>query len=96
MDEHDLARLRIIVNNLQNDLATFDSDAAVYLLIDVAHVVAQSLGEPSYGITNFIQGISAGFQGEDPRLCPFDKMTREHAEWQRGHHVGSRINREHE
>lgn len=43
--------------------------------------------EPS-GIFIFIEGVEAGLAGEDPRLCPYDKMTKEAAEWHRGQRSG--------
>lgn len=36
----------------------------------------------------WIAGYLAGLDGEDPRLCPHEKMTAEWAEWQRGHGCG--------
>ena len=33
-------------------------------------------------------GWEAGLRGDDPRLCPFEKMTREYYEWQRWHAFG--------
>lgn len=33
----------------------------------------------------FEEGFMAGKEGCDPRLCPFDKMTRDWYSWQRGH-----------
>lgn len=35
--------------------------------------------------TPFELGWAAGLAGEDPRLCPFDKMTKECREWQSAH-----------
>lgn len=35
--------------------------------------------------TPFALGWAAGLAGEDPRLCPFDKMTKEWREWQSSH-----------
>lgn len=29
-------------------------------------------------------GVLAGIRGDDPRSCPFDQMTKEWDEWQRG------------
>lgn len=33
----------------------------------------------------FELGWSAGLAGEDPRLCPYEKTTREWREWQSFH-----------
>jgi len=30
-----------------------------------------------------IEGFLAGLEGTDPRLCPYEKLTREWREWQR-------------
>jgi ribosome modulation factor len=34
------------------------------------------------------RGLRAGIAGEDPRICPYEKMTREWNEWQRWHGYG--------
>jgi len=31
----------------------------------------------------FEMGWQAGWRGDDPRACPYEKMTREWNEWQR-------------
>ena len=36
----------------------------------------------------FEAGFYSGLSGDDPRMCPFDKMTREWQEWQRWHGFG--------
>lgn len=33
-------------------------------------------------------GFKAGILGYDPRACPYDRMTREWNEWQRGLTIG--------
>lgn len=33
----------------------------------------------------FELGWMAGLMGDDPRLCPFEKMTKEWSEWQSAH-----------
>lgn len=33
-------------------------------------------------------GFKAGILGCDPRECPYDKMTMEWEEWQRGQSIG--------
>ena len=35
--------------------------------------------------TPFALGWIAGLAGEDPRMCPFEKMTAEWREWQSAH-----------
>ena len=37
-------------------------------------------------------GYKAGLAGDDPRLCPFEKMTTEWREWQRWHCYGLKVN----
>lgn len=39
----------------------------------------------------FCDGYESGLRGEDPRLCPHEKMTREWDEWQRGHAIGCKL-----
>jgi hypothetical protein len=34
------------------------------------------------------EGFEAGCRGDDPRVCPFLKMTAEWREWQRWHAYG--------
>lgn len=36
----------------------------------------------------FGEGLKAGIVGCDPRECPYDKMTKEWGEWQRGQTIG--------
>lgn len=36
----------------------------------------------------FYLGFQAGIEGLDPRLCPYQKITREWYEWQRWHKWG--------
>lgn len=36
----------------------------------------------------FELGFHAGFRGVDPRLCPFEKMTKEWREWITFHRFG--------
>jgi ribosome modulation factor len=36
----------------------------------------------------FCDGYAAGLCGEDPRSCPYDKMTKERNEWERGQSIG--------
>ena len=36
----------------------------------------------------FKEGLGAGLVGADPRVCPYDKMTKEWDEWQRGQAIG--------
>lgn len=43
------------------------------------------------GIAIFIEGVEAGKRGDDPRACPYEKMTREHREWHRGQSWGVRL-----
>lgn len=33
----------------------------------------------------FEAGWAAGLRGEDPRLCPFEKLSREWHDWHRAH-----------
>lgn len=37
----------------------------------------------------FKSGFEAGRRGYDPRLCPYDKGTKEFGEWQRGQRIGT-------
>ena len=39
----------------------------------------------------FSEGFRAGILGCDPRECPYDKMTAEWNEWQRGQTLGMTI-----
>lgn len=39
----------------------------------------------------FKDGVDAGLLGADPRVCPWDKMTREWYEWQRGQAWGVQL-----
>ncbi len=43
---------------------------------------------------NYLKAITNGFQagidGLDPRLCPYDKLTREWGAWVRWHELGIR------
>jgi ribosome modulation factor len=41
--------------------------------------------------TPFEDGYQAGIRGDDPRTCPYDKMTYEWNEWQRAHRIGTSI-----
>lgn len=37
----------------------------------------------------FCEGYRAGLVGPDPRMCPYEKLTKEWVEWQRGYGVGA-------
>lgn len=37
----------------------------------------------------FTEGLVAGLRGEDPRSCPYAKMTAEWNRWQSGHRAGT-------
>ena len=43
------------------------------------------------GIAVFIAGVEAARRGDDPRECPYDKMTCERYEWERGQRWGVEI-----
>lgn len=36
----------------------------------------------------FEEGYRAGLCGDDPRTCPYEKLTKEWQEWNRGQHCG--------
>jgi hypothetical protein len=55
--------------------------AACAAMIQISDPAFRSLGKP----TPFELGWVAGLTGEDPRLCPFEKMTAEWREWQSFH-----------
>jgi hypothetical protein len=38
-----------------------------------------------------LEGYQSGLRGEDPRMCPYDKMTRERREWQLWHSYGVEV-----
>lgn len=37
----------------------------------------------------FCDGYRAGLRRADPRECPHEKMTVEHAAWERGHRIAT-------
>jgi hypothetical protein len=37
------------------------------------------------------EGFAAGLRGDDPRLCPYEKMTFEWWAWQKFHGLACRI-----
>lgn len=39
----------------------------------------------------YVEGFHAGEDGLDPRECPYEKMTAEYREWQRGHALAVEI-----
>lgn len=38
-----------------------------------------------------LDGYHAGIRGDDPRLCPYEKMSAEWKEWQMWHGWGTEI-----
>lgn len=57
---------------------------------DQETALAMTEREPS------LDGYHAGLRGDDPRLCPHDKMTKEWREWQMWHGWGVDRRRAHE
>ncbi len=43
---------------------------------------------------DFQDGFFAGIRGDDPRLCPYPKMTAEWLTWQKWHGWGNDIGNE--
>jgi ribosome modulation factor len=39
------------------------------------------------------EGYEAGIQGLDPRMCPYEKLSKEWREWQMWHGWGTEIGR---
>lgn len=39
----------------------------------------------------FEEGYKAGIRGDDPRMCPYEKMSKEWNEYQRGLKIGAAI-----
>lgn len=58
----------------------------------IAAIVARVIDKrqaPEPGIGVFIEGVEAAARGDDPRCCPYEKMTRERHEWDRGQNWGN-------
>lgn len=49
------------------------------------------MAEPKFTIPEFEGGYHAGLRGDDPRTCPYEKMTKEYNRWQFAHRVGTKI-----
>ena len=35
-------------------------------------------------------GLQAGWRGDDPRTCPYDKLTQEWRDWHRWYEIGAK------
>ena len=42
----------------------------------------------AFANAEFEEGYKAGLRGDDPRLCPYEKMTKEWHRWQFAHRIG--------
>lgn len=42
----------------------------------------------NFAAIEFEEGYKAGLRGDDPRLCPYEKMTKEWNRWQFAHRIG--------